>query len=217
MHTLILGDCTSGKSYIGKKLAAEFMRTGRKVFVLNPIGDKWPADFQTWDPAEFLDYCRSPQHQDGAIFIDEAGDAFAEGKLTWLATRGRHFGHACFFIGQRYTLVPKTVRALCSTLYLFASHPDDCIELAGDFNDEGLRDAYKQQRGHFLFKKKFHPLRRGVINFAAGTVDIGKEGDQHDRAFFENRGQPHQQRESDDGEHRARPGGNVRHRRRDAR
>lgn len=174
MHTLIVGTTCSGKSFLAKKLAAEFKRDGRTVAVLDPIANKWAADFQTHDPAVFLDYCRT--HTGLIIFVDESGDVFEkyDSELNWLATRGRHLGHYCFFIGQRYTQIPKTVRANCSNLYLFASHPDDAAELAKDFNEPDLAMAATLPQGHFFFKRMFQVMLRGCINFARGVVDIAK-------------------------------------------
>lgn len=174
MHSLLFGQTLSGKTFLGKKLATELHRK-RGVGVLTPNAhEKWPATFQTDDPDIFLRYLKlNPSH---AAFVDECGIAFKkdDDDLNWLATTGRHLGHAGFFLSTRYIDVPKTVRANCTTIYLFFSHPDDAYQLSRDFACPELEAAAQLPKGHFLLKRSFEPIRRGVINFARGTVEIEK-------------------------------------------
>jgi len=177
MHTLILGITRSGKSSLAKELAGEFKRMGRRVAVLDPIGSNWRADYRTDDPDDF--YIYAVFHDSHTLFIDEGGDFFANHapKLIWLATKGRHPGHVTFYIANRYTLIPKTVRTNCENLYLFASHPDDIDELAKDFRCPELPElAGTLRKLEFLKVEQFEKPRRGRIIFKKGraTVEIEK-------------------------------------------
>jgi len=173
-HTLILGIPESGKSTLGKKLAADYRHLGRQVAVLDSTGAKWPADFQTDSPELFLNYCRV--HISLRVFVDESGDAFEHQRsdLNWLGNRGRHLGHACFFIGQGYPQVPLAVRRCCTCVYLFNCNPDDAKALAKYFNAPELESAPQLKKGEFLLKRSFEPVRLGKINFTKGTVEIAK-------------------------------------------
>ena len=113
-------------------------------------------------------------HKNLRIYVDEGGDFFAThaDKLIWLATKGRHFGHVSTFIAVRYSLIPKTVRAMCTTLYLFASHPDDVDELSKDYRCPELRElAANLKKGEFVKVKQFETPEPWRINFARGTVE----------------------------------------------
>ncbi len=55
-HSLILGATESGKSFLAKQLARGALAGGRRVVVLNPVGDSWPCSWQTEDAEEFYDY-----------------------------------------------------------------------------------------------------------------------------------------------------------------
>lgn len=171
-HVLILGVTLSGKTYLAKKLAREFQRRKKTVAVLDPLKNKWAADFQTDDRDEFLIYCKTRPGL--MVFVDESGDAFEHQKdeLTWLAYRGRHFGHSCFFIAQRATQIPKIVRDQCSTLYLFASSVSDSDTHAEEWLCDQLIDAPRLRQGEFFLKARFAEPQRGRINFGTGKITL---------------------------------------------
>jgi len=172
MHTLILGITASGKSFLARLLCRQFRKHSRTLAVLNPIGDRWPADWQTDDPELFLAYCRN--HPQLTIFVDESGDVFEHYRshLNWLATRGRHWGHACFFIAQRAAQIPKTVRDNCTTLYLFASSRSDADVHAEEWNRPELRAAPELPRGHFFRTGRFEAVEYGIIHFRTASVRL---------------------------------------------
>jgi hypothetical protein len=173
MHTLFFGQTLCGKTYLAKKIVAGMRR---RAAVLTPnVYEDWPVVFQTHSIEVFLNFLR--MNESIAAFVDECGVIFDQDgadDLHWLATTGRHLGHVGFFLATRYPHVPKTVRANCTTLYLFNSHPDDAYQLSRDFNCPELEAASELPQGHFLLKRSFEPIRRGVINFARGTVEIEK-------------------------------------------
>jgi hypothetical protein len=171
-HTLILGTTMSGKTYLAKRFAAGFRGRGRRVAVLDPIGTTWPATFATHDPARAMAYCR--QFTGLIVFVDESGDVLArpEHGLGWLATRGRHFGHSCWFIAQRIVQVPKTMRDQCATLYLFASSASDAQQHADEWNAPQLLAAPELAAGEFFRMGRFGPRCRGKIDFSTGAVKL---------------------------------------------
>ena len=179
-HTGILGQSGTGKSYMGKQLAAGLLAL-RPVFVLNPIGDKWPCTWQTYDTAKFVSHCKKKENIDGVVFVDEAREAFENGDVDWLALRGRHLGHGCFFIGQRYTHMPPDVRYQCACWYIFNLYPDDAEVMARNVGEKAILEAPTLKVGEFFRKRRLKPIERGIINFEAGTVDIWTIGEKsHD-------------------------------------
>lgn len=163
-HVLIMGQTESGKTTLAKKLAHHYKQQGIAVIVLDPIADpEWPADFRTSDPDEFLDFYW--QARGCAAFIDEAGETVGrfDTAMQKTATRGRHWGHRNHYISQRGTMINRTVRDQCSTVFLFSTALEDCKIHARDWNKPGLIEAAKLAQGEYLACGRFTDLKRGRI------------------------------------------------------
>jgi len=164
-HVLILGQTLSGKSTLAKRLASEYKKAGLGVIVLDPVGDpEWLADFKTADPVEFFRvYNESRQC---AVFVDESGEICEDYRheITKTATRGRHRGHRNHYIAQRGTLILRTIRDQCSTIFLFNSGLEDCKVHAAEWNAPQLRDQGPfLKTGHYLYKQRMGPLQSGQL------------------------------------------------------
>ena len=163
-HVLILGQTESGKTSLAKKLAAVYKEQGIGVLVLDPIGDpSWPADFRTSDPDEFLQVYWSSKKC--AVFIDEAGESVGRFDMAMqkTATRGRHWGHKNHYLSQRGTMINRTVRDQCSTIFLFNTALEDCKVHARDWNQPELLNASKLPQGHYLTCGRYKPIKQGKV------------------------------------------------------
>lgn len=164
-HVLILGQTLSGKSTLAKRMAADYRRHGVAVLVLDPIGDpEWSADYKTHDTDDFF---RVYSESRGcAVFVDESGDVCNERPdlITRTATRGRHRGHRNHYIAQRGTLILRTIRDQCSTLFLFNSGLEDCKIHAAEWNAPTIREKGPfLATGHYLYKQRMGELKEGRL------------------------------------------------------
>ena len=125
-HSLIVGMSESGKTTLAKRMCQRTKASGRGTGVLDPLHDNWDADFQTDDPELFLQTFWQSRSCD--FFIDEAGDSVGhyDKPMIQTATRGRHWGHNCYYITQRSQSLSPTVRAQCRYIFLFAMARQDC-------------------------------------------------------------------------------------------
>lgn len=155
-HTLIIGMSESGKTTLAKQLCSKYRKRGIKTIVLDPLYDKWDADFQTSDPNEFMQVVSNPETQRCAIFIDEAGESVGQyhKEMFWLATRARHYGHNSHFVVQRVKQINPTVRDQCRFLYMFSTNYSICQELAKDFNEPRLLEGSNLQQWECFFVQR---------------------------------------------------------------
>lgn len=163
-HSLILGMTESGKTTFARNLCASLKESGFTRIVLDPLNDpRWGADFQTADVDKFLEVFWA--NRKCMVFIDESGDAVGryDDAMQQTATKGRHWGHSCFYLSQRGSQLNTTVRAQCRHLFLFTSSKDDCKVLANEYNCPELMGASALPQGHYFHKAKFGPLQRGQL------------------------------------------------------
>lgn len=134
-HTLVVGKTAHGKTTIVKKMVARCRKVHKMpVIVLTPFkGDDWGDADKYDDPDLFIEEVF--RRTGCVVVVDEAGDFIGRvgGVLNRLATRGRHYGHICFFIVQRALSVDINTRANCSNIFIFRSSSYDIKELARDF------------------------------------------------------------------------------------
>ena len=171
MHTLIIGMTESGKTTLGKKMVAHYRARGVASAVLDPLSDPgWQADYVTKNRQEFLTTVK--QSRSLAVFVDEAGESVGqyEYEMHWLATRGRHYGHACHFLAQRAQQIAKTVRDQCSVAYIFACSRSDAKMLADEYNDEVLAQCNRLKKGEFFRVGRFDEAKKYRIDFSTMTV-----------------------------------------------
>ena len=146
-HTLIAGMTESGKTTLAKRFAARSKKAGRKVLVLDPMLDDWQCDYQTSNPADFLNVFWREKSCDA--YIDESGDTIGhyESEMIRTATRGRHWGHNVYYITQRPTMISPSVRTQCRILCLFVVGRKDAEILSQEYNEDQLKNAYKLDPG----------------------------------------------------------------------
>ena len=157
----------SGKSTLAVELSRELKAAGEKVIVLDPMSDpRYVADFRTADADKFLEVFWA--NQQCHAFIDEAGDVVGryDELMRQTATKGRHWGHSCYYVTQRGAMLSATVRAQCRHLFLFCSPIDDCKALSKDFNEPQLLEACKLPQGEFFHVSRFAPLKRGKLQWS---------------------------------------------------
>ena len=167
-HALILGRTESGKSTLAKLIAKSLRSRGRRVLLHDPCADnKFPADFRFLDMNGLGE--RARVERSAHVFIDESSAAFDDGRNldhSWLATRSRHWGHSCYFIGQRAPQVPKTMRDQCSTLFLFSSSVSDGIIHADEWGRDELRGCNTLKQFEFFKVDRAQNLQRmRIVNY----------------------------------------------------
>lgn len=141
MHTLISGVTECGKTTLGKNLARLHQAQGFRVLVLTSVWEKWPADYQTTTQEDFLK--NFWDSRECVAFIDEAGDTVGKYNkaMTQTATKGRHWGHQCYYLVQSPTLIDSNVRKQCSQLFCFAIAQNDADLLADEYLQPKLKQA----------------------------------------------------------------------------
>jgi hypothetical protein len=167
-HSLIVGMTESGKTTLARDLSKILTDAGEPVIVLDPMNDpRWSCGFRTHDSEKFLEVFWSSRGCHA--FIDEAGDMVGkyDELMRQTATKGRHWGHSCYYLSQRGAMLSVTVRAQCRHLFLFTSPLDDCKALAKDFNQPELLKANDLPQGHFYHAARFAPLQRGKLAWAS--------------------------------------------------
>ena len=164
-HVLILGQTLSGKTTLAKQLAARYKAHGVDVIVLDPVGDpEWDADYRTANAEEFFRVYNNSRRC--AAFFDESGEVCNDYPhlITKTATRGRHRGHRNHYIAQRGTLVLRTIRDQCSTLFLFNSGLEDCKIHAAEWNAPDIREYGPfLETGEYFYKQRMGQLQKGHI------------------------------------------------------
>lgn len=163
-HSLILGMTESGKTTFAKQLSRSLHEQKKNVIVLDPMNDPdWGGGYRTANPDEFLKVFWS--NQQCYAFIDESGDVVGQYDVLMrqTATKGRHWGHSCFYLSQRGAMLSTTVRAQCRHLFLFCSAADDCKVLAREFNQPELLTANNLPQGEYFHVARFGKLERGKL------------------------------------------------------
>lgn len=144
------------------------------MIVLDAIGAGWDRRVRLTDSADELQEYVLKSKTRVHIFVDEAGKYFEEDRsLSWIVTRGRHYGANVFLISQRAVQIPMTARDQCSRLYLFRCSAKDGKTLAEEWTDPEIEScpAYPQ----FVFRSvsKFGRPDFYTIDPATGIVRHG--------------------------------------------
>lgn len=151
-HCLIIGRTMSGKTTFAKKKAKALMAAGYHTIVLDPFLDpEWGATYITSSQEDFL--AAVWRNRQCAVFVDEGGSTIGKYNrvMEELATRGRHFGHKCFFIAQRAKQLSTTVRTQCSELVIFKQAQIDTKDLAAEFVEPCILQADTLEKGEFFY------------------------------------------------------------------
>lgn len=150
MHSLILGLTNQGKTSLAKRLAGGAINNGRAVIVLDPFYriSPWPCTYQTDKPDLFKSAVFS--NINCHVFIDESGEMLDKKTSdARLATQSRHYGHMVYFISQRAQMVDRSIRSMCSNLFVFRQSTFDAKILTQETAADFL-PASQLQQGEFL-------------------------------------------------------------------
>ncbi len=179
MHTLILGQTTTGKTTLAKIIAEQSDKSGRGPLVLDPLMSDWgKGAIVSHSSDELLESAKKTTNR--VIVVDEALlalDKFDTG-LNWLATTSRHLGHSAIFIGHRYKDVAPGLRSQVSQFFIFRSERDDAKELDNKFDAPILLTATRQPKWHFmrivLDNGGETTIQRGIVNREGRKILLGK-------------------------------------------
>ncbi|RRJ96731.1 hypothetical protein Ga0100231_023390 [Opitutaceae bacterium TAV4] len=163
LHEAILGQTGSGKSHLAKHKASHLKASGIGVLVLHMDIEPWPLACHSWqtdDPAEFLRMFWAARNC--ACFMELADAEVDKYDLGFhrCFTKGRHFGHRCFFVSQRAAQVHPAIRENCTSLALFSVQADPAKLWSKEFNDPVLLKAASLPPHCFYYKtNRYTPAR----------------------------------------------------------
>jgi len=177
VHSLIDGATESGKTTLAKKLCGEFVKMGKPVLVLDPLGSEWPTKDVFTDAEMFLKFFWATTNR--MVFIDESGDMVGRvnEEMIKTGTRGRHNGHSVFFLIQSRTQISPVLRRQCSQLFCFAVGGDEAKFLAEEWICPDLLDAPNLPQGSCYWVRRFWQGKAGgvqKINIFENKLDTKK-------------------------------------------
>lgn len=161
MHWTNTGMSGAGKSRVMRDfIIPSHRRLGRKVAVLDPIGQAWPADFVTADPEHFLAVARASRSL--VLVVDEYAQFTADYRimrgLEWCFTVARNSGHLSYALAQRLNMIPPNVRNQCANAIIFRQARADLMDLAALIDQPEIMRAATFPPGRCLIAKPFAPL-----------------------------------------------------------
>lgn len=129
-HSIIIGRTLSGKSALAKQIGSHARLAGAEILAWNPTLERGyareddygciAAEWETDCPYELLDEISirySREKKSRILIVDEAHELPKE--LSWLATKGRHYGLTLIAVTQRGAALNPTFRTQCGTWYIF--------------------------------------------------------------------------------------------------
>lgn len=168
MHVNIIGQSKTGKTWLAEYMAKRLQKSvDISVFSPHYFGgssfrDRWAASYATNKKEEFLRHVYS--HPSNMVFIDEAADYWKTEVDKKLLTQGRHFGHCVFQIAQRYQRLDKTMRSQADVIFCFQVDSDDSKELAKEYINDDMKNAYMLQKYNCYVSIKSEPDSHVKIN-----------------------------------------------------
>ncbi len=174
-HALIVGTTMSGKTTLGKILAAKYREEGIKNLVLDPFNDPgWQADWGTTSPDEFIATARSPETRECALHLDESGMTVGRFNpaMEWCATQSRHHGHKAHFYTQAPQQLSPIIRGQCSQAFIFSIGEDAAKLLAREFPllKAHVDSIQRLQKGEFFYVGRFNAAIRAEVDFDTGRI-----------------------------------------------
>lgn len=171
-HGAIIGLTTSGKTTLGKHLAASFIKAGIRTLILHKPREPWPKEcvwFQTADPEKYLEILDQVGKENYAkkssgitdprrvsdVCLMELADGIVDkydSRFHYLYSAGRHDGHRCFYLSQRAAYVHPNIRENCESIYLFTVDWDAAKIWSTTFVDKALLKAPSLPPHSFMFK-----------------------------------------------------------------
>lgn len=163
----------SGKTTLAVRLVAQLKATNRPLIILDPNRDpRWPVgdgDFLTHNRDLFLQVVKNPENAGAIVVVDESGESIGKygGDMAWLATRGRHFGYQCVFIGQRAAQIDKNVRTQCANVFIFRVGSTDADLLSAEYADDTgiIKQASNLGAGEYIACVGFKPPVKYRLTF----------------------------------------------------
>jgi Predicted ATPase len=143
------------------QLAVAGRNYGRESILLDPMHDaRWSVAYKTHDKGEFLRAVWSSKNCN--VIVDEAGDEIGryDDVMNKLATRGRHWGHNCYFITQRPAQLSLTVRTQCDLLFCFRIDAGDAKALSQVFVEPKLLEVPTLQRYEYFYVRRFEQVEK---------------------------------------------------------
>lgn len=130
-HILIIGRTLSGKSALAKQIGSRMRLAGAEILAWNPTLERGyarednygciAAEWETDNPDELIAEINSRFEKDATksryIIIDEAHELPSD--LSWLTTKGRHYGLTIIAVSQRGAALNTTFRTQIGTWYVF--------------------------------------------------------------------------------------------------
>lgn len=158
MHWTVTGMSGAGKSRVMRDyIIPAHRRLGRKVLVLDPLAQPWPADHATADPDEFVRIARASRSL--VLVVDEyaqfTGDYQTARALEWCFTVARNSGHLSYALAQRLLMIPPNVRNQCSRALVFRQAAADLADLARLLDDPRIMRAAQFPAGRCLKVEPF--------------------------------------------------------------
>lgn len=163
-HSVIVGTTRSGKTTLALNIAEESKARGWPIIVFDPMLDPRFsfADVHTSDKDEFLRAffnsrsCR--------VFIDECVEVASNSDkdIITTATRGRHYGHQCFYISQRFTSIARNIRSQCSQVFAFKQHSSDADLIVKEYASPELKGCAMLPRGSYIYSDGF-TIKHGKV------------------------------------------------------
>lgn len=170
-HSLICGMTESGKTTLAHQIANYYANLKnderREIIVYDPMmtpttAGSWPESAVLFTKKiEFLNYIKKIGGR-YVIFIDESDNIFSheQRENNWILTKGRHFGFEVFLITQRPKMIAPSVRAQCSTAYVFRLGRNDLRMVGDDFAHE-IADISLDQGDYLILFSATSGMSRG--------------------------------------------------------
>lgn len=161
MHCLILGTTGAGKSTLARELVRMFGPD--RCLIHDPLLSEWHGAETHADSESFLAAFHASRSRH--CFVDESLEVAGhhDRDMIVTATRGRHYGNRCWYLSQRAAGLSVTLRAQCSSLFLFRVRTRDAEAIADDFDDDGLLASSRLPPYVFLHKTRFGKVRKFAL------------------------------------------------------
>jgi len=171
-HNALIGKTRCGKTSLAIVLAADLKRRGIGVAVLDPFFNKWPCQFQTSDPEQFLQAL--PRIVDTrkrwALFVDESSHALDrhDPRMSFLGTGAAQAGLVTYFLAQRDRQLNPEVRNSIETWWIFNNA--DASRMASDLDAQQIANVRSFPKGRFYLYRPFRPLIEGQLSWGRKTT-----------------------------------------------
>lgn len=175
-HRQIVGMTESGKTTYAKVVCRELKKRGITTLVYDPMFDEWDATETFRDRDKFL--VAVAKSRNATLFIDETSASIDrnDSECEFLATRSRHLGHNCYFIGQRLIHLSPTMRDQCKGIIVFTLPGlADRQAIVEGFNAPIAMSASDLPQLHFIMIERYKPNVKGYVDPVKQSIMIVRE------------------------------------------